>query len=331
MRVLLRADAGEQRGTGHVMRCLTLSEALLARGHEVALMGSIGEVGWLAEHLRDWDGELIPCERDTLHADAIAAGGFDRVVIDSYWIEPGLIAALHDRIPSLAIVDNEARGIAATLYLDHNLGAEDGTWPEDVRARLLAGSRYALVRDAILAQRSDGPPLSLGDRPRVVAFMGGTDPGEVMTEVAASIAHQAGSVELIAITTSAQVGAVRAATASMAATVLPPTSDLPALLGSADLVVSAAGTSAWDVCAMGKPAVLVAVVANQVESLTRALDHGVALGVDGTQPRAAAATGGLLARLIADDSLRREVVARSRATFDGEGKYRVAEALEGLA
>jgi spore coat polysaccharide biosynthesis predicted glycosyltransferase SpsG len=252
------------------------------------------------------------------------------VVIDSYWIDPDRINALDRVIPTLAIIDNDARGIHAGLFLDQNLGAENREWPDGVRRRLLAGSRYALVRDTILAHRGSSAAV-MGDRPRVVAFMGGTDPGNVMTSVAGSIARDAPEVDLVAITTSTQIDAVRAATSTMpSAVVSPPTTELPSLLGSADLVVSAAGTSAWDVCAMGKPAVLVAVVDNQVDSLAHAVAHGVALGLDGTLPDAAWEAGAMLAQLINDDRLREELTARSLRTFDGMGKHRVSEALEAM-
>jgi spore coat polysaccharide biosynthesis predicted glycosyltransferase SpsG len=185
------------------------------------------------------------------------------------------------------------------------------------------------VRDAILAHRRDDGARFREQPPRVIAFMGGTDPGGVMVPVAESIAGAAPDIELTAITTEPLVDAVRLALSELpGATVMPPTRDLPALLGSADVVVSAAGTSAWDVCAIGRPAVLVAVAGNQVESLSRAVDDGLALGVDGTIPGGARRVGALLTDLLSDSGLRGRLVARSLETFDGAGKHRVVDALE---
>ena len=332
MRVLLRADAGHDRGTGHVMRCLTLAEGLVSREHDVALMGAIDGVGWLAAHLAATGIEVIGCETDELDAARIARAGFDRAVVDSYWIDPAAIAALDDSLPTLAIIDNTDRGIQASWYLDQNLGAEDRSWPAAITPRLLAGSDYALIRDAILAERRPGPGSIDGRRPRVVVFMGGTDPGDVMVEVAASIAASRPAAEVIAITVDRLVERVTREFAPLpAATVLPPTDDLPRLLGSADVVVSAAGTSAWDVCAMGLPAVLVAVVDNQRASLAQALDRGVALGLDGTAPGAASETGRLLTTLLDDADLRRRLSSTALRVIDGRGKDRVAAALEGDA
>jgi spore coat polysaccharide biosynthesis predicted glycosyltransferase SpsG len=332
MRVLLRADAGPDRGTGHVMRCLTLGEELTARGHAVALMGSIGTVGWLAEHVRAWGGEVLPCATDELDADRIASAGFDRAVIDSYWIDPAAIAALDARVPTLAIVDGDLRGIEASWYLDQNLGAEDRMAGSGLGARLLAGSRYALVRRAIRVERRPEPWRIRGDRPRVVAFMGGTDPFAAMIGVAESLAAARPDADVLAVTTGELVDRTAAALAPLAgARALPPTDDLPALLGSADVVVSAAGTSAWDVCTLGLPAVLIAVVGNQSESLRQASERGLALGIDAVGQEHAdelAQAGGLLVRLLEDEALRRSLSERGREVFDGRGAERVAVALE---
>lgn len=330
MRVLLRADAGHDRGTGHVMRCLTLAEGLVSRGHDVALMGAIDEVGWLVGHIAATGIEVIGCATDELDARRIAHAGFDRAVIDSYWIDPAAIAALNESVPTLAIIDNTDRGIRASWYLDQNLGAEDRQWSAVVTPSLLAGSNYALIRDAILAERRPGHGSLEGRRPRVVVFMGGTDPGGVMVDVAASIAAVRPAAEVVAITVDRLVERVTHEFAPLpAVAVLPPTDDLPRLLGSADVVVSAAGTSAWDVCAMGLPAVLVSVVDNQRASLAQALARGVALGVDGTAPGTASDTGRLLMTLLEDADLRRQLSSTALSAFDGMGKDRVAAALEG--
>jgi spore coat polysaccharide biosynthesis predicted glycosyltransferase SpsG len=113
---------------------------------------------------------------------------------------------------------------------------------------------------------------------------------------------------------------------------VPPTGALPTLIASADLVVSAAGTSTWELCCLGAPSALVCVVDNQRESYHRVVAAGLADGLgelpalagDGQAARAAAHT---LTELLADGSRRAALSARARAAVDGRGRARVVDAV----
>jgi spore coat polysaccharide biosynthesis predicted glycosyltransferase SpsG len=117
---------------------------------------------------------------------------------------------------------------------------------------------------------------------------------------------------------------------------IPPTDDLPALITAADLVVSAAGTSTWELCCLGAPAALVCVVENQRESYHRVIAAGVAAGLGElprlTDPGPAGAQARQEARttrgdLLADPGRRATLAARAWATVDGRGRSRVADAV----
>lgn len=329
LRVVLRADAGVRQGSGHVMRSLTLAEPLIARGHEVLLVGSLLDEPWLLAAVEASGVRVVPSEPDDLDAGALLAMEPDRVVVDSYRIDSAAVSELAARVPLLAVIDGDDRGIEAAWYLDHNLGADDRSWPPAVAGRLLAGSRYALVRSAVTAMRRDDPWRIAGTPPRVISVMGGTDPAASSVRVAASLAALGRPLDLTVIAAAADHAAVTAA-APAGTTVLTFTVDLPRMLAASDVVVSAAGTSAWDVCTLGTPAVLVGLVGNQSDSLAAAVERGLVLGIDAaeTGPDAIAGVGERVAALLDDEPLRRRLSTASRAVFDGRGPERVADALE---
>lgn len=329
MKVLLRADAGPEQGTGHVMRCLTLAEGLASRGHFVELMGSITGAPWLESVIASSGIVVHKCSPDSLELEPIVALEADWVVVDSYNIEASLISRLNEAVKCLAIVDGDSRGITASLYLDQNVGAEERIWPAAVREKLLAGHQYCLVRDAVLQHRR--PRRGVTGDLAVVAFMGGTDPQSAILPVAESLAGSALPFDLTVICPPALTSAVVSAVAQRPGVkVLGPTSHLPEVLGGADLVVSAAGTSAWDICTMGIPAVFVAVVDNQFASLQQATAREVSLGVNAIGHRRDALTtiSKLVDRLVTDAGLRQELSDRCLSMFDGLGKARVVEAME---
>lgn len=310
------------------MRCLTLGEELLARGHEARLLGAV-EIGWLAEQVAATGIEHVDAAADELDVRELAEGGYDAIVVDSYRIPAGAINALNSRVPVLAVIDGDHRGIRASAYLDQNLGAETVHRDPEVARRLMAGSTYSLVRQDIRRlRRIDG--WRMPETPRVLAFMGGSDPAGAMPRIAAGLRVLPHGVPVTVVAAPAWRDQVASALASRPdARVVAPTPHLPALLAESDVVVSAAGTSAWDIGTMAIPAVFSAVVENQQDGLAAIVEAGIGLGVDAVgRLDALDAIGGLVAGLLADEDARRALVASCLARFDGRGAARVADALQ---
>lgn len=313
------------------MRCLTLAEALCARGHAVSLMASIIEVPWLRERLLRQGVEVISCEPDSLDVTTILELAPDWVVVDSYWIDPGAISGLSELVHCLAIIDGDDRGIEASLYLDQNLGSESLDWPEGIRPRLLSGSRFAMIRDDVLEQRRGQPALIRHTPPKVLTFMGGTDPNGVVEDVVMGLVTAEPDMDLTAVCSASTFDAVAAIAADRGwISVVEPTATLASLLGGADVIVSAAGTSAWEVCALAVPAVTIGIVDNQREGLAQIRRHGLALTIDAIDGASAEReqVAESVGRLLVDGDLRRRLSTACLAYFDGAGKHRVVEAME---
>jgi spore coat polysaccharide biosynthesis predicted glycosyltransferase SpsG len=331
MRFLFRADAGISRGTGHVMRCLTLAAELAGRGHETALLTGPIEIGWLRAAVLAAGVALYDCEFDTLPMEAVREFAPDWVIVDSYRIPAELVSEVGRHVSVLAIIDGDDREIDASLYLDQNLGAETRQRSARTATRFLAGARYALVRRQVVDAMQPNPWQIRSSRPRVLCFMGGTDAtGSIVgvTEAIAALDRPFDLTVVAALAHHPEIEAVMSGRASLRMVV--PTPELPELLADANIVVCAAGTSAWDICTLGIPAVFVGVVDNQRESLREVVARGLAFGVDTTET----ASGGLrqvgvdVESLLDDSGLREQFSRRSRAEFDGRGAARVAERLE---
>jgi spore coat polysaccharide biosynthesis predicted glycosyltransferase SpsG len=329
MRVVLRADASRTEGSGHVMRCLTLSEALVARGHAVQLAVTVDGIPWLSNAVAAVGLPVLAVEAGKLSADLMLSVDPDWVVVDSYELPAEQISGLGERVPVLAIVDGELRGIRAALYLEQNLGSDELDWDVPDGGRILAGGEFALIRDAVLSRRRPDPWAFAGT-PRLVVVLGGTDPLGIIVPVAAQLAGVDVPTELTLVAAPEHHSEVmRLLAGHPSARVVAPSSELAELLGAADLAVSAAGTSAWEICALGLPGVLIAVVDNQTGSLNRMADQGLVLGIDLTaDPAGLDRLGGLVEQLVTDEATRRSLSRRATALFDGLGKRRVVEAME---
>ncbi|MGW4502607.1 PseG/SpsG family protein [Micromonospora sp. NPDC004336] len=338
VRVGLRCDAGPRRGVGHLVRCLALGEEFLARGATVEVFGTVERVGWAGAQLAARGIPLRPGPQTPRElVETARRHALDVAVLDSYELDPAGAGALRAAgVLTLAVVDGDTRGQDADLYLDQNFGASTAA----PAGRLLAGSAYALLRDSVVAARPAAPrPATAVGRPRVLAFFGGTDAvgaAPVLARVLLATGHP---MDLTVVVGRPEVEAELAAVPpgrGQSLRPVPPTDELPALIGAADLVVSAAGTSTWELCCLGAPSALVCVVDNQRESYRRVVEAGLvaglgelpelaAPGMPGRAARAAAAR--TLTGLLASPERRATLAARAWSTVDGLGRGRVVDAV----
>ncbi|TCJ27963.1 hypothetical protein E0W80_07585 [Microbacterium sp. PI-1] len=330
MRCLIRADATFETGTGHVMRCLTLAEELRARGHEVLLRGELGGITWLIERVAEAGVRHEHVQAHDLAWADEDAYSFDVVVVDSYVIDVDSVNAMARVTPTLAIVDADHRGLIVDLYLDQNLGAADFPWEHS-----LIGAPFALVRaDIVRLKRDRLRPLT--SPPQVLSFMGGSDPTGAIVTVTRELLSLPMPVEVTLVVAPRWQDDVDALIADRPGfRSLAPTPALPELLAGADVVVSATGTSAWEICTIGVPSMFIAVVDNQRPGLRALVEGGLSLGIDLTDLPAPPGTAPEIAhgveRLITEESLRERLFSACNHVFDGQGARRVAAALEDIA
>ncbi|MBB5480202.1 spore coat polysaccharide biosynthesis predicted glycosyltransferase SpsG [Micromonospora parathelypteridis] len=343
----MRCDAGPQRGVGHLVRCLALAEEFLARGAHVAVFGTVERLPWATAELTARGIPLHPGpETPAELVEAAHRHELDVLVLDSYELDPAGAGALRAAgVFTLAVIDGDSRGQVADLYLDQNFGAElpgpaSAAEPPVLPGRLLAGSGYALLRDSVITARPPvPPPATTVSRPRVLAFFGGTDAvgaAPVLTRVLVATGHP---MDLTVIVGRPEIEAEVEDVAPGRGQIIrpvPPTSALPKLITEADLVVSAAGTSTWELCCLGAPAALVCVVDNQRESYGRVVRHGLAAGLGELPELTAAGVAGRAARataartlhgLLSSPQRRATLAAQAWSTVDGQGRARVVDAV----
>ncbi|WP_045740599.1 PseG/SpsG family protein [Actinoplanes rectilineatus] len=323
----IRCDAGTRTGVGHLIRCVALAEELTARGADVHFLADLGGLAWAEAQLRQRGLAWHPAPFDAVGLVAATRRlGLDALVIDSYTLSPEQSVAVRAAgLPTLAIVDGDPRGQSADIYVDQNLDAvlDHG----DVR---LAGLDYALLRSSVRHLRPRRQPVHAATRtPRIVAFFGGTDAFRAAPQVARLLTEVAAPFHATVIAADeslrAELLAVRAGPGQRFE-IIDPTDHLPELLVDADLVISASGTSTWELLCLGRAAALLWVVDNQIPGYERTVARGFAAGIGRLgdfDPRAA----DVLRELLTDPAARTDLAGRGWAAVDGRGVERVADAL----
>ena len=317
------------------MRGLALAEELRLRGAEVVFVCDSHTVPWANEQIL---ARGIPVEPAVWtaeeHVELFRRLELDAVVFDSYDL-PGEVftGVRRSGIPTLAIVDGDFRGAEADVFVDQNLGSELDQPQLPEGAIRLAGLDYVLLRDEILTLRPVEPPEPRRyGVPKVFAFFGGTDAYGAGPYVAAALA--ATGVPFEALVVAPDEDLAEAITAvplnpGQRVQVIGPTSQLARAVVASDLVVSASGTSTWELMCLGATAGLVCVVDNQEMGYERAVATGAAVGVGvlsdlKADPAAAAA---VLRPILKDPVERARIAEAGWKLVDGQGRVRVADAL----
>ncbi|NML86969.1 UDP-2,4-diacetamido-2,4,6-trideoxy-beta-L-altropyranose hydrolase [Polaromonas sp.] len=215
MKIAFRADASLQMGSGHVMRCLTLADALKAQGadchfisreHPGHLLEVIRQRGYKVnslvapvqpaqEAIKKIVKEAPSQQREPVHAawlgstwqnDAqetaaiLASLQPDWLVVDHYALDQRWEEALAPHYRQLLVIDDLAdRPHRCDLILDQNLGSQPEHYSSLVPAhcQVLTGPHYALLRPEFAALR----PYSLQRRQaqpalrQLLITMGGVD------------------------------------------------------------------------------------------------------------------------------------------------------------
>ena len=359
-RVAFRADASFRIGTGHVMRCLTLAEAIgkkgvrclflcreqpgnlidyiAKRGFEVvALAGPSGSFvdtdpdlpahsEWLGASRRDDAAECVPALKE-FSPDLLV---IDHYGIDSLWEK--LAAGCFDKL--MVIDDLADRKHLCDLLLDQNFGRKAGDYNGLVpsQCRVTAGSRFALLRPEFSEWRNVSLKRRASSRlESLLISLGGSDPDNVTgcvleelnsLEIASNL-----KIKVVLGPASPNIDAVTRSAESMGgrAEVLVNISNFAEVLAAADLAIGASGATTWERACLGLPAIQVVIASNQALSARALSEIGATGFIEQLTTRS-------LSTALADAASRqtkRSVI--SSLLVDGKGCERVVAAVDRLS
>lgn len=337
--LLIRGDAGPEVGAGHVMRCLALGQAwrdtggaaaLVSAGLPAAIASRFAADGIAVRPLAAMPGSDADAEATVEAARAIGARW---IVSDSYRFDDAYERALRAHGHQLLAIDDDGTSphATATRVLNQNLHAR-AEWYGAAQPPLI-GPRYALLRREFADAAAVARPAGAASR-CVVTLGGGRWPAalrSILDGLARSEVRDL-AFDIVADVADDDVPAIEAALALLPqATWRRTCGNMARILGSSDVAISAAGSTALELACLGVPALLVTLAPNQQPVAGHFAAAGLAtnLGPAGAlQPDAVAAE---LERLVLDKGARAQMRAAGRALVDGQGAARVVQVLDDAA
>jgi UDP-2,4-diacetamido-2,4,6-trideoxy-beta-L-altropyranose hydrolase len=344
MRVVIRADADDRIGAGHVVRSAALASALHALGAPV-ILATTPLIPALTADL-DPDLKILPLAarhpdpRDLSAVRQLLTNG-DWVVVDGYHFDQAYRRALGEAQAHIAIIDDLAdQGPYATeLVVNHGAGAWHLPYEGMRETRFLLGLSFALLRpEYTAANRAPIATRQAADHRRVLVTMGGSDPANCTAMVLGALDRLGdrclrttvvvGAANPHADALKARIREMRDAGHVIDA-VTASGRRMAELMSRADLAVSNAGGTLWELACCGVPTIAVTAADNQAANAQVAARLGLAVVVAGVPTPEAVADA--IRTVLADNSLRQQLTRRGRARVDGGGAERVARAIVAAA
>jgi UDP-2,4-diacetamido-2,4,6-trideoxy-beta-L-altropyranose hydrolase len=337
--LLIRADASVAIGTGHVMRCLALAQAWQDAGGRAVFATAESTAAVRARIAAEACGMAEISSSPGTSEDALAtialAGGENCawIVVDGYRFGADYQRALKASGFKVAVLDDygHARHYCADLVLNQNVSASESMYrSRDEKTQLLLGPRYGLLRREFSKWRDWKREVApIGHR--VLVTMGGSDPANLTARVVNALAL-VGSNELETIVV---VGGSNPYADSMhlsdsvakKISLRRDVTNMEELMAWADVAISSAGTTCWELCLLALPSLLIDVAENQ-SALARELGRlhcAIHLGSQGELSGKQIA--GQLEKLLGSEEMRRELSIRCRELVDGLGAQRVVSAM----
>jgi len=309
MRVVFRADASVKIGSGHIMRSLTLAEALKENGVSVSFISrrQIGDLkhmvlnkGFRVSELplpelgkydnnksfqnvddyKDWLGvSEIEDAKETINA--MENDEPDWMIVDHYSLGKTWEEHLRLHVKKIMTIDDIAnRSHDCDLLLDQNYsrnGIDRYTNKISETASVLLGPRYALLQQEYAMVKESLRKYD-GTVKRMLIFLGGTDPQNLTGLALEALCQQNLTsifLDVVIGVNHPHAGEIRKRCKSRGRTqcytALPHLADL---MARADLCIGAGGSTMWERLYLGLPTIVVSTGANEVPA-------SKALGADG--------------------------------------------------
>jgi len=295
-----RVDAAIGIGIGHLMRCLTLADALadqghschfltrarsgdrqdliLERGHTLLLLPQAkpavygahpnppAHAAWLGVGWRE-DAAATAKILTALKPGWVI---LDHYALDALWEKTAIPAGVR-----LAVIDDLAdRPHRADLLLDQNLGRQEsdyaGLLPDG--CQVLVGPRYALLRPEFAKKRPEAHERrkTLATK-HLLITLGGVDKDNATGGILAALSNihlpDGFHITVVMGRQAPFLEDVRQQAKAMPCPteVCLDVKDMASLMVAADFCIGAAGSTAWERCALGLPSAMLVLAENQIE------------------------------------------------------------------
>ncbi len=283
MQIVICADASSKIGTGHIMRCLTLADALREQQAEIHflcrdlvgnLISYILDKGYSVHRLAD----LTP---ETAQTALTQLPPVDWLCVDHYELDHRWETSLRPLVKKILVIDDLANRIHdCDVLLDQNFYPNPTQRYQSLvpkSCQLLLGGQFALLRPEFAHQRQN-MRLRDGNVKKILVFFSGSDPTRETAKTLDALWLLNRSeihVDVVVGTSCPDKAHIETSCQQLSnANYYCQINNMAELMAEADLAIGAGGSATWERCCLGLPTLTIVVADNQLETTQELAKQG---------------------------------------------------------
>lgn len=332
--IFVRADANEHIGTGHVMRCKSIAEALAERGAEVifvtadhrgdSLLGGFPSL-CLDSDFRNMNQELPKLE------ELIRINKPSLILIDSYSVTEKYFIELHRLVHTAYMDDLNAGFWNVDCLINYNIVATlyDYSRYEGTGTQLILEPLYAPLRNEF---RAFQPHVIRDKVSDILISAGGADPAMMTEKIIRTVCPAFCDTRFHFVIGSLNPRIESIKKLSGRNIILHINErNMSNFMRECDIAVSAAGSTLYELCACGTPTVTYVLADNQIGAAEEFGRLGIMINAGDCRKNDDISTVIAEALRGMNKAVRAEMSAKMQSLVDGKGAGRIADVIISIA
>lgn len=323
--LVVRADAGAELGLGHAMRCLALAQGWIDAGGTAVLISQDPPLPVATRWVAEGATVMSPAQYQSISAQPADCMVVDGPHLTADTVSPGA--------PSILMIDDDGGRdrYDCDLLLNQNPSAEPALYAGKTDARLLLGTDHALLRRDIRKWRDWHRPIAPVATSLLITF-GGSDPGchtERALEALALLPEDLKiAVRVLVGGGNPRLAELREQAAHLSRVeIIHDARYVGALIRRSDMVLSAAGSTLWELAVLATPMLIGSAVPVERGPAQALAARGGAMNLGPLERVSPETLAASVAELVRDQGRRRALSEAARAVVDGQGVDRVLGAM----
>lgn len=316
-RFMIYADGGSKVCLGHIMRTLTLANAMRIEGVDVIFATSsidaipmIEKEGFTCVSLNELNYEVL--------AQKAVEHGARGVLVDKFGFTLSEHELIKDKVGLLVHIDDFTYNGPADIVINTTLDNR----PKDSGGSWLCGGKYAIIRESFINDAK-----SIADNvTNVLITTGYGDPSNCHLKCIDVLNNVLPSANIHVVVGGGYTNKKELRSlASESLHIYENVTDISDLMHMCDIAITSAGTTLYEMAAAGLPAIAFSLYDNQIDNIARVSEKGCIVSLGWHEELTLKKIEMAIDKLANNKELRLRLSRAGRTWIDGKGASRIAK------